>query len=63
MNNRPLSYMEEDVQLPTLTPNLDAVLESKLSTRVKASPRRHQNEETSEVFKTYEGRNVKTLDK
>ena len=21
MNNRPLSYMEEDVQLPTLTPN------------------------------------------
>ena len=42
---------------------LDVVLESKLSARVKAtSPRSRQHEETSEVFETYEGRNVEALD-
>ena len=63
MNNRPLSHGRRRA-ITQAYAKLDVVLESKvIQSRVKAtSPRSRQHEETSEVFETYEGRNVEALD-
>ena len=53
MNNRPLSYAEDDIQLPTLTPNALLFIKCNLFARTAAvSPERKGPQEASQIPST-----------
>ena len=64
INNRPLSYLEEDVQLPTLTPNSFLfTTEFQHTARTRAlSPGRKRPEKESQIPVENQRRNVAPLD-
>ncbi len=62
INNRPLCYMEEDEQLPTLTPNSMLFLNPNYLPELKPYHHEEPNEETCKVLKESQGRNVETVE-